>query len=451
MVARLERAHYNEEDKRAAAVRRGRQSGGESWVNMKLFKDEEYAKKTKYAIVAGFACIFLVFFLLNLSGVGVALGGLLGILTPFIVALVTAYILSRLQTLVEGVLLRRIRSDKLRRGLGLTIIYLLVALSIIGLIWLVVPSLINSLMMLAVNLPIYMQNMVTQLSQIAFLNTEVGAQILGAITTLVKGMFDWFSSLSEIAPSVVSTATSIAGSIFGVALGIVLSVCLLAGKEKLLCQCKRLIYAVFKTQRADHIVEELQVVNRIFAGFLVGKLLECILLTAVYLVIFSILGLPYGALFAVVISVFNIVPMFGCIVGAIISGLILLVVSPSSVLVFVIVVLVIQVVEGNFIAPRILGNATGLSFWWVMFAIMVGGGLFGIWGFLLGTPVFATLYYFLRKFTQRRLQQKHLDIQPCDRPGSKYTPKRKFFRQRRAKQANQTGDAPTAPEDKASP
>ena len=145
-------------------------------------------------------------------------------------------------------------------------------------------------------------------------------------------------------------------------------------------------------------------------GFINGKLLDSAIIGLICYIVCAILNMPYTLLVSVIIGITNIIPFFGPLIGAIPSAFIILMVNPLKCLIFIIFIILLQQVDGNFIGPRILGNSVGISGFWVMFAIILGAGLFGFWGMLLGVPVFVVIYTLLNGAIERKLRRIDLPV-----------------------------------------
>ena len=189
---------------------------------------------------------------------------------------------------------------------------------------------------------------------------------------------------------------------------------MLADKEGFLASTKRLSYAIFSVETADRLRQGLNFVDKTFMGFLSGKILDSLIIGIICYIVCSILNMPYTLLVSVIIGVTNIIPFFGPLIGAIPSALIILMVSPSKCLIFVIFIIILQQIDGNIIGPRILGSSTGITGFWVMFAIIVGSGLFGFWGMLLGVPVFVVIYTVIQNLVVKKLKKSDLPWEIAD-------------------------------------
>ena len=191
-------------------------------------------------------------------------------------------------------------------------------------------------------------------------------------------------------------------------IGAMISIYLLYGKESYVAQGKRLLYCLFSTQTTNNIIRDLQYVDKTFGGFIIGKVLDSLIIGILCYIGTTILNLPYALLVSVIVGVTNVIPFFGPYIGAVPSAVLILLVNPIQCIYFVIFILLLQQFDGNFLGPKILGGSTGLSSFMVIVAIMIGGGLFGVPGMIAGVPVFAVLYALIWRLINHSLNDKKM-------------------------------------------
>lgn len=194
--------------------------------------------------------------------------------------------------------------------------------------------------------------------------------------------------------------------VFNFIIGIIIAVYILADKEELAAQGKKVIYAVFSKEKGNDILNGIDYVYSVFGGFINGKIIDSIIIGLICALFCQMIEMPYAVLISVVIGVTNVIPFFGPFIGAIPTAFLVLVEDPKMCIIYIIFVLILQQVDGNILGPLILGDSTGLSGLWVMFAILIGGNLFGFAGMLLGVPVFACVYTFLTILLRDKLKKK---------------------------------------------
>jgi predicted PurR-regulated permease PerM len=189
---------------------------------------------------------------------------------------------------------------------------------------------------------------------------------------------------------------------------------MLIAKESFKGYSKRFVAAAFRPDIAEFILDVSRRGNQIFYGFIIGKIIDSIIIGIICWIGMTILGLNYSMLCSFIVGVTNVIPVFGPYIGALPTVILLFVTDPPQGIIFLIYILVLQQVDGNLIGPKILGDSTGISPFWVIFAIVVGGGLFGFLGMLLGVPTIALLLYILDQLTIRRCKEKNLPEKPAD-------------------------------------
>ena len=207
---------------------------------------------------------------------------------------------------------------------------------------------------------------------------------------------------------------SVVRGLFNFIIGIIVMVYVMSIQETLAGQSKKIIYAVCKPKTGNIIIETIRKTNEIFGGFISGKIIDSLIIGVIAYFGCLILRIPSSVLVAVIIGVTNVIPVFGPFIGAIPSLLIVVIQSPWHALYLLIFIVVLQQVDGNIIGPKILGSSTGLSTFWVMFAILIGGGMFGFLGMLLGVPTFAVIYYIVKRVVNYALRKKKLPEDTMD-------------------------------------
>jgi len=359
-------------------------------------------------------CTGIAFYLIltHLSVVKGMISSLLDVLTPFIAGFVIAYLLSAPTHFFEHQVYRNFRK---RRALAVLTVYLLTLMVFVILLQLILPQVADSALNLAGNISVYLKNLDTMVRELI---DRFGLDEDGIID--VMAIYDQILHGASDLANVASTALKAIPGIlnFGVALGngvvtglttFIVSIYILFGKDQLKQQLQKLLYAVFPTRGVHHILAVSSQANRIFVGFINGKLLDSAIIGVLCFLLTSIFRIPYAVLVSVVVGVTNIVPFFGPIIGAIPCLFILAIVDPWAALRFGILIVALQQFDGNILGPKILGDSTGLSALWVLVSIVVGGGLFGFVGMLLGVPTFAVLYSLVREWANDRLMKKGID------------------------------------------
>ena len=216
---------------------------------------------------------------------------------------------------------------------------------------------------------------------------------------------------SSITTGVITITTGVFGVLrvfFNFVVGLVIAIYLLLGKETFIGQGKKMVYTLFSPKQGNRVIHVVRVTDKMFGGFISGKILDSAIIGVICYIGLVIMGIPYSLLVAVIVGVTNVVPFFGPYVGAAPSFVLIALAEPVKGLYFLIFIVVLQQIDGNIIGPKILGESTGLSSFWVVFAILVGGGLFGFLGMLLGVPAFAVIYYLIREIAAYILRRRRL-------------------------------------------
>ena len=383
---------------------------------------------TAFCVIA--AALLFYFAVRNISVFMEILGKLVTILAPFIWGLVICYLLSPLMRLLEkrvflplGKRLYRKNKKggaaKFARVLSIVFSEIVLLLLLAALVYLIIPQILSSVQMLIQNSGTYADNVSAWLDSLLKDYPELDSYVGEIFGNFNANVGNWLETkllpqLGNLITSVTSGVYGFARSIYNLIIGIIVSVYMLADKEGFLASTKRLSYAIFSVETADRLRQGLNFVDRTFMGFLSGKILDSLIIGIICYIVCSILNMPYTLLVSVIIGVTNIIPFFGPLIGAIPSALIILMVSPSKCLIFVIFIIILQQIDGNIIGPRILGSSTGITGFWVMFAIIVGSGLFGFWGMLLGVPVFVVIYTVIQNLVVKKLKKSDLPWEIAD-------------------------------------
>lgn len=411
---------------------------------MKIRFESKYIKAGVTAVLSAIVIILFFFAILRMDGIIKALGIMTEILTPFIYGLVMAYLLSPAYNLAvrqcSKVKWPRIRGkDKtttISKGIASVFTVLIILGIVFGFLWMIIPQLIESIVNIAKTLPSSIERLLewiqvkfNQIPQI----TGPMEQWLGDVTTRFTA---WVEEI--LIPEYESVLMGISDGLFGILnviknffIGIVICVFFINRKEVFAAQSKKLVLAVLKEESADMFLKGSAFTNKTFSGFITGKIIDSAIIGVICFIFMSIFGWPYAALISIIIGVTNIIPFFGPFIGAIPSALLLLMEDPKICLYFVIFILILQQVDGNIIGPKILGDSTGLPSFWVLFAILVGGGLFGFVGMVVGIPIFAVIYAYICFAVNKRLEKKGMSTDLRDykylykyknyKPGEEYS------------------------------
>ena len=343
------------------------------------------------------------------------------ILAPVIYGAVFAYLLNPVYNRVQAAVMKLtkdiIPDEKGRKRLGgffgtLASMCLLVAV-VVGLISMLIPQLISSIRGVMETLPSSINNLEIWLEKILADNPDLEQQVMQHYGAAADYLQNWLTNvvvpnIYRIIGSVSSVLVLVVLAVFDILIGLIVMVYLLNMKEKLLAQAKMIIYGVFPLKIANKVIEEGRYVHQVFGGFIIGKLLDSLIIGLICFVLLGFANMPYVLLVSVIVGVTNVIPFFGPFIGAIPSAFLILLSDPMKCLYFLIFVLLLQQFDGNILGPKILGDSTGLSSFWVLFSILLFGGLMGFVGMIIGVPTFAVMYRLVTEFTTWRLGKKAL-------------------------------------------
>ena len=350
-----------------------------------------------------------------------AIGRMMSILTPFVYGLVIAYLLRPMSVRIDA-WLRRIGKKKNTGSRGgwqrtvaalISVLVLLVGAVIILL--LILPQLVTSISSIISSLPDAVERFQVWLEHLAKGKTSTAAAgyINNMVTTITERLEDFLrTSLLPSMQSVITDVTSSFMDLIGVlanfGLGCIISIYLLCSWEQFVRQVKLILYCILPKKGADWIWNELHFADQMFNGFIVGKIVDSLIMGLRCFVFSVLFRFPYAALISVVIGVTNVIPFFGPYLGVIPSVVLILTVSPLKALWFLVFIIILQQVDGNVIGPRIIGNRLGISSFWILFSILFFGAVWGLPGMLAGAPVFAVLYDLITRGVTRGLEMRGL-------------------------------------------
>ena len=387
-------------------------------------RENVHLAKIGLMVFITFVCCILFFFsVLRYQGFANGWHKVISAAQPIIIGLVLAYLLNPVMKFLERHLYKllkdRAKTDgkakKMARVFAIAGAIIFMIAVIVLLIAAIVPSVTDSIMGIVDTLPTNVANLVKMMQEGRLGNYEVADTIGDALTKLTDYVENW--ATQTLLPQartyliqITSGVINMVKAMFNFVIGIIVAVYVLMIKERLIGQSKKVIYAIFKPRQGNIIVETMHKADDIFGGFIIGKIIDSAIIGVICYVGCSILRIPDTMLVSVIIGVTNIIPLFGPFIGAIPALLLVVIQSPWHALYLLIFIIVLQQVDGNIIGPKILGDSTGLTSFWVMFAILIGGGMFGFLGMLLGVPVFALIYYIMRRLVNHGVAKKHFSV-----------------------------------------
>jgi predicted PurR-regulated permease PerM len=394
---------------------------------MKFHFEDKYKNTGLTAFLVIAAGILFFFTIYRFDGLVDFLDRVNHIIRPFVYGLVMAYLMCPIYNLAVRICMK-VNWPKFRgRPLGIvisktiaTILIIFVLFGIVGGIsWFAVPQIFESIIAIAGMVPDSMADLTTWITN-QFKNMP---QISGPAQEWIDQATIWFTQWVEdtLIPQYTAMLSGLSVGLFGFismlvnfVIGVIVCAFFINRKEIFAVQIKKLSFALLKPERADHFLKGALVVNRTFGGYINGKIIDSMLVGFITFVFMSLFGWPYAVLISLLIGVTDIIPFFGPYIGAIPSALLLLMVDPKICFSFVIFIFVLQMFDGYLMCPRILGGTTGLPTFWVLFAIIVGGGIFGFLGMVIGVPVFAVFYTYFSFYINKRLEKKGLSTNSSD-------------------------------------
>ena len=394
------------------------------------WKDYYYKGLAVFLTVA--MCILFFFVVFRLEELGHYVKMVVNILMPFIYGAVIAYLLTPVCKVIQTYLedktqLQRRPPEKAKKlkslfkGISILLSILLFCLIIYALIAMLVPQLVNSVLLLVDAMPGYIQTASIWLEKLV----EDNPVMLRYVEQYSTDIMDYVQNFAKtsLLPNINNIITGVSASLLtmiGVAknliIGLIVAVYFLNSRELFCRQARLMTHAIFrdremteeekasgKEQKAEWIIRETNVLNEYLGGFVKGKLLDSLIIGLICMIFTAVVEMPYAVLVSVIIGVTNIIPFFGPFIGAIPTAVLILMVSPIQCVYFVVFIIVLQQFDGNILGPKILGNTTQLSSFWVLFAILLFGGVFGIVGMIVGVPIFGFVYHLIRDWMHDRL------------------------------------------------
>lgn len=382
---------------------------------------DHYIKMGVTAFVTVAACISFYFVLYRFDEIAAFWGRIVKSSESIIIGLALAYLLMPTKKFIEKRVYRFLRNKKFKKdkakeiakfaAITGSIIFLFLIIGV--LIAILVPALLTSVFGLIEAMPHYIDSFVKWIEEMGLADNSVAMLIGEAITDWISEVQEW--AKNEIMPLIQEYIGQITSGVFAVVkailnfiVGIVVVVYVMSIQETLTGQCKKIIYAIFPAKKGNVIIDTVRKSNEIFGGFVTGKIIDSAIIGVIAYIGCMILQIPSTLLVAFIIGVTNVIPFFGPFIGAIPSILLVLIQSPIHALYLAIFILILQQVDGNIIGPKILGDSTGLSAFWILTSITIAGGLFGFFGMLLGVPVFAVIYYIVQQIIKYRMEKIHL-------------------------------------------
>ena len=381
---------------------------------------QQFSRGMTYFLVVAASLLFY-FALLRLTDISGTIAEIVGVLNPVLYGCVIAYLLNPIVKKVDEYLLPELKkkikkesqAKKLSRGIGIFLSLILLILLVVSLCNLLIPELYDSIKSLVATLPGQLNHMINQLNNIELDDSTTGALVKTAIEEGTNMLMNWLRTdllgqANELMSNLTVGVINILSEIFNALIGIIISVYILFSKEIFSRQAKKSVYAFLPARHANMVLHLTTKSHEIFGGFIIGKIIDSAIIGVLCFIGLTVLKMPYVMLVSVIVGVTNVIPFFGPYIGAVPSAILIMLTDPMKGLYFIIFILLLQQFDGNILGPKILGNSTGLSAFWVIVAILLGGGLFGFVGMIMGVPTFAVIYYVVQMILNSRLERKKL-------------------------------------------
>ena len=375
---------------------------------------------TFFLVIA--ACVIFYFALLRINDISAGISKLVDVLKPILYGFAIAYLLNPVVKQIDRWLIPQLKKKmtlekarRVSRSVGVLASLVMLLALILALCNMLIPELYKSIRDMVYTLPGQISDVVEKITSIQTDKSPAGIMARNLLEQGSDVLQNWIkqdllTKVNEVMSNLTVGVISFVNEILNFLIGLIVSIYILFSKETFSAQSKKIVYAVFRTNHANMILHLTKKSNEIFGGFIIGKIIDSMIIGVLCFLGLTILKMPYILLISVIVGVTNVIPFFGPYIGAIPSAILILLNDPIKGLYFLIFILVLQQLDGNVIGPKILGNSTGLSAFWVVFSILVGGGLFGFVGMIMGVPTFAVIYYIITMLINHMLEKKKLPL-----------------------------------------
>lgn len=385
-----------------------------------------YAGVTAIAVIA--AAICLIFGFLEREAVWNAGRTLVTIMMPIIYGAVLAFLLAPVYNLGFRMTMKawKGKNEKMARGIAKTVGTIASAAFLFAvaasLFQMVIPQIYATIVGIVNTMPVYIQNLQNWITEVFANNPPLEETVLSLYQQLVFAFQNWTSenlipnlqsvenlkNLEIILGGVSSGVVGVYKLVSNTLIGLIVMVYLLNIKDTLTAQSKKIIYAFLPLKAANGTVDEFRYIHKVFSGFIIGKLIDSLIIGILCFFLMKLFKLPFELLISVIVGVTNVIPFFGPFIGAIPSAILIFLISPMQCLYFIFLILALQQFDGNILGPKILGDTTGISSFWVLFSILVFGGLLGFVGMIIAVPMTAVIFDLFSKIQYKFLRKKEL-------------------------------------------
>ena len=379
---------------------------------MKINWNSKYLTVSVYSFLV--VCASIIFYLIAsvVTSFQIKVGEVLSIFLPIIIGFIMAYLFNFILEFYEERILDckflNQRKGKLKRIVALVFTYATVSLILYLFVKFLFPQVVNSIVKLVDDMPRHISkatNLVDEFNDKYKVPDQYYKYIIDKWNDYKDTIIEFATNLIPILGNIVKTIFS---SIWNIVIGVIVSIYLLTDKEKFFALARKIVIALFSEKRADRIFELTKRTDNIFGKFITGKILDSFIIAILTFVTMKIFKMPYTTLISFIIGITNIIPFFGPFIGAVPATILILLISPIKALWFIVIIIVIQQIDGNIIGPKILGDSLGISAFWILFSLLIGGKLFGFIGLIIGVPLFVFVYSIIKDIIEAKLKKKGL-------------------------------------------
>lgn len=391
--------------------------------------NKSYVKWGVTIFLTAAAILLFYYFVFHITEVKSLFSSLMKILSPILTGFLIAYLITPIINFIERIIYEKILKNKtvpVKARKRIRTLSILLSMTFLGfLIYeffaMIIPELRTSLENISAQLTTYINNLEAWVNDVLRSRPQFNGVINDIIEELTLKVDDWITEgsltdtllglmpqIDDLIKTFTSGVVSILTVILNTLIGIIISFYLLYGKEDFAGQAKKIVYALAKRETANSFIHNMRFLNKTFLGFIVGKIVDSIIIGLLCFILTTIIGTPYPILISVIIGVTNVIPFFGPYIGAIPCAFLVLMVDPMECLYFIIMIILLQQFDGNILGPKILGGSTGISGFWVIFAITLFGGVMGVPGMIIGVPLFAVIYSAIKATIKSNLDDKQL-------------------------------------------
>jgi predicted PurR-regulated permease PerM len=382
----------------------------------KFKKNDKYFTISVYALVVILLAAIGIKIIVSWSDTQKFVSTLIGVLTPFLLGFFIAYIINPLAKFINQSILRklfRIKNRTVRKVISILLSYIIVFGMIATIIFYIIPQIADTLTQISTFIESAQTGYNRLIAQIRLIEEKNPSWDFQAIYDFIEKIPSVVSEfitkqLPQIVPAVFSTSVSVITGVIDFFIAVIVSMYMLIDKPHLINNAKKLVYVLFGTDKGDRIVTTAGECNKIFGDFIIGKMIDSLIIGVLCWIAMTVLNIPYALVISVIVGITNMIPYFGPFIGAIPGVVLLIIVDIKFAVIFGILIFILQQFDGLYLGPKILGESTGLRPIWIIFAITVGGWLAGVVGMFLGVPVVAVISFLIDRSLKLRIKKKNI-------------------------------------------